>query len=374
MNIAHFVELVVARLRETPVNLTGLPPESIPGSLHSGAAGVAFFLHEAARLSGEEALLEPAHQWYEAARAWADHATRSDWQGLARGFLIGETGLSYVDALLAARHGDRARVLRAVERIARVSDRFDDLRQGLRPTELLAGAAGVACATRDLEARLPGSEHEASRNVLRRVRAGAATSLMAAYATALDPGADDLLGFAHGLAGELWALAAVVGVDHDLVRARLSEFAALREIDDEGLVYWRPHRGKALSSFLGTWCNGMPGQTLLFCEVARQTRSPEWSRLAGLAAQTTDLFGGTNPSLCCGLAGQSVALHRYAELSGDARMARSADDRLTRAAEISSAAAAQFLGLWQGVLGVALVAMSRLHGEGAIPCLGHGSA
>ena len=78
----------------------------------------------------------------------------------------------------------------------------------------------------------------------------------------------------------------------------------------------------------------------------------------------------TNSSLCCGLAGHAVALQRYADLSGDARFARRAYARLTRAAEtIDGAPDDQWLGLWQGALGVALVGLSRLKGEKTFPCL-----
>jgi serine/threonine-protein kinase len=341
-----------------------------PASIFMGASGVAFFLHEASRLRGGDDLIPLAGRWCAAARGWAEHASPQQWDDAPFGFLQGETGLSYVEALVGLREGDPGAVLTAAGRIERAAARLDETAQA-RPVELFAGAAGIACAVRRLEARLPdGREHDGARGVLKGVRERTLKRVLEGHRVELDPGANDFLGLAHGVAGELWALVALLGADHELVRPRLSELAALRELDEEGLVYWLPRKGSADTSLLGSFCNGMTGHTLLWCAVAKQTGGDAALDLARRCAESTAILVTPGPSLCCGLAGQAVALHKYAELSGDRRFARRANARLRRAIRlVADGARLPFLGLWKGTLGVALVAMARLHDEGAIPCL-----
>ena len=368
MALVQFVERVVERLRETPVDLRLLAPEGGPASIFMGGAGVAFFLHETARLQKRDELLPLARKWSATAREWADRSTTRAWSDLPFGFVQGEVGLSYVEALLSLREGDAANALLAVERIERAATRLSEL---ARPTELFGGAAGIASATRCLEARLlPGAEHDAARTILRGLRERMIHGVLERYGAALDPGADDMLGFAHGIAGELWALA-VLEADQEIVRPHLSDLTALGERDDEGLLYWLPRRESSDVAMLGTLCNGMAGHTLLWCEVAKRTRDAAAMELAGLCARSTAVLVTPSPTLCCGLTGQAVALQRYAERSGDKRFTRRADARLARAIRIVEETGDEtpFLGVWQGVLGIALVAMGRLHGEQAIPCV-----
>jgi hypothetical protein len=234
----------------------------------------------------------------------------------------------------------------------------------------MGGAAGLVCAARDLDARLPtGPEYRASRETLGRVRERALAVLLVKHRAPLDPGPADYLGFGHGLAGELWALVAALGAEHEIVRARLAELAALRELDEEGLVYWLPARASQATFLLGTWCNGMAGHTLLWSEVARQTGSEESMDLARRCAESTSILSNGSPTLCCGLTGHAMALQRFADVSGEAAYARRAYRRLASALPLAEREIGSvFLGLWQGSLGIALVAMGRLCGERTIPC------
>jgi hypothetical protein len=369
MALAKFVDSVVARVRTTPVDAALLFGER-EGSILSGAAGVALFLHEAARLSGDDSLCVLARQWCEVAREWAERSTARSWGHSPFGLVMGEGGIAYVEALLALRDGERSGVFAAIERIERAAARVGETAGGFRPTELFGGAAGIACAVRTLEGRLPAaSEYDAARGVLKRVGEKATRLVLARYAGALDPGPDEALGFAHGIAGELWSLVTLVGAGHPVVRARLGELGAVRELDEDDLVYWLPRRGSEETDMLGTLCNGMPGHTLLWCEVARQTRDPAAIELATRCAESTDVLVTRMPTLCCGLAGQALALTRYAELSGDSGAAERAQARLLEAIERAWPAELPLLSLWQGLLGIALVCLETLHGKPTLPGL-----
>jgi hypothetical protein len=371
MRLARFVDRTVARLRKTPVGFRRLPPQAVPGSIFSGAAGIAFFLHEVERLTGKGECLPLANRWLEAAQAWAKTASREEWTELPWGFLIGACGLGYVDALLGARGGDAARVSRAVSEIEASGQRFDKLRGGFRPTELLGGLGGFACAARDLDARLPHSaEYASARTRLARVGERATARVLEAHRAPIDAETPSYRGLAHGLAGDLWALVMTLGADHPVVKARLTELAALHDVDEDGLVYWLPVRGTDDLKTLGTWCNGIAGMSLLWTEVARQRGTESSLRFAGKVATSVHVVRGATASLCCGRAGQALAMQRYADVAGDSRFAKRAYARLTEATTLLETSDGAFgLGLWQGTLGVALAALWRLHGERTFPCI-----
>jgi serine/threonine-protein kinase len=376
MALASFADKTVERLRKMRVDLALLSPVAVAGSLFSGAPGVAFFLLEAARLRKEDRLLGPARAWLDAGVAWAETAGRAEWKEIEHGFFIGASGLAYVDALLRAREGDPAGATRAIDRLERGSSSFEKIRADFRATEVVGGHAGIVLAARDLDARLPaGPEYAGARESLARVRDRAAAALLAAHREPIERDGKERRGFAHGLAGELWTLLAAVGVREPRVAARLAELAALAEEDEEGLVYWLPSRDEADTSFLGTWCNGMAGQTLLWTEVLRLRRTKKAKRLAARSAETLYVLLSANPSVCCGLAGQALALQRYADVAGDPVFDRRAYARLKRAATLVDRAVpgkpgGEFaLSFWQGSLGVALAALARLHHERFVPCL-----
>ena len=184
-----FVEKTVNSVLDAETSLARFPVEAVPGLLYSGAPGVAFFLYEVARLGGDDALIDRAYRWCELGREWARRATRTDWKGFPRGFLIGEVGVAYMEALLCERRGERTGVLAAAQRIEKVSECFDDLGSGLRPNDPIAGRGGVLCALRDLNARLSSApEYGAARDVLARAYRRAAAELTVASAAPLDIG------------------------------------------------------------------------------------------------------------------------------------------------------------------------------------------
>jgi hypothetical protein len=298
-----------------------------------------------------------------------------------QGVVLGETGRWYVDLLLSMREGDADSALAAAQSLEAYALEICADCTGSRKTmtELLCGAAGLACAVKDLESRLPtgagAATYEGVRSVLARVRERETERVLARYEAPLELGPDERLGFAHGVAGELWALVTLLGANHAVVRARLADLAAAKELDEEGLVFWPMSRGSRSSlDLLGSWCNGMAGHVQLWCEVARQLGTPESDELAARCAESSAILLDTNPALCCGLAGHSLALERYAASSGDRRLGRRAYDRLRSAMRAAGGAnAPRFLALWQGSLGVALVAMQRAAGENGFPCIEAGS-
>ena len=163
----------------------------------------------------------------------------------------------------ARARGNSEGAVAEVESIAEGSARLDEATgTPSRPCEFVGGAAGVVCLARDLDARLPsGPDYAAARATLGRVRAHAVEVVLAKYASPIVPGPTELFGFAHGIAGELWALVVALGAQHPTVTARLTELVGLAETDEDGLPYWfaSPSSRATSSSAAGaTECRATP--------------------------------------------------------------------------------------------------------------------
>ena len=360
MPLAPFIASALARVRATPVRVDELPEGPARGALFGGAAGVGFFLYETARRYDDRDLLKLASAWCALASRWQATASPADLGPTPLGIVLGASGIAHVRALVSAGLGDRTDAMRAVEELAGLAVRLEES----GPGEVLGGAAGIALAARELITRLPVDGYAHARDLLTASRDGALRRLLEAHRTPLTSRLGTPLGFAHGAAGELYTLVSFLGTEHAVVRARLVELAEMRELDEEGLVCWPFLVGSSLSSehaeLLGSWCNGAAGHSLLWTEVAAQTKDPSWMTLARQAAMSTSVLRNGNASVCCGDAGHAIALARFGAVSGEACWARYAYRRLRKATRsLDVEPGLPLLGLWQGALGVALTAMAH---------------
>lgn len=235
IELRTFVDDAVSQVSALPVDVDAFGSGAIAGSLYEGAPGIAHFLHEAYRLSGDEALLERAREWLAAGSAWAD---REGPQPFADSLLFGRAGGAFVAATVAHAQNDTAGMASSVHA-------FADAWRGLRrlkpvPTELFAGAAGFLASShalmtptlpRALVDRLSTVAQEAAHDVLHKVQ--------------MEKETDTQLGFAHGLAGELWALARH-GHIHD-VATPWQQLDAVAE-RDERYVLWPTHRDAPIAN------------------------------------------------------------------------------------------------------------------------------
>jgi hypothetical protein len=247
-----FIDDSVRYVSAVPVDVDAFGAGALVGSLYEGAPGVAYFLYEAYRLSGDEALLQRAREWLAAGASWS----RREASPLANSLLFGRAGGAFVAALVAHARNDAACVASSVRAFAHA---WRDVRK-LKPvpTELFAGAAGFLAAApalmtptlpRVLVDLLSTVGREAAHYVLRKVRMARDT--------------DTQLGFAHGLAGELWALAHEGHSDEVAAPWQQLDAAAER---NERYVLWPAHRDASIASDrAATLCNGVTGQALL-CE------------------------------------------------------------------------------------------------------------
>lgn len=242
--------------------------------------------------------------------------------------------------------------------------------QSGRPTELFAGAAGFLVAApalvnsrlaAELVDTLSTVAREAAHDVLHKVR----MTRLAAKET--DKESDIALGFAHGLAGELWALANAGYTDE---AAREWQALDARSERDARYVLWPAHAGAPIADDRrATLCHGVTGHALT-CEAlaasGHRTARERWKSAANTAFRLSSPAIG----LCCGVAGQALVLYRYARTHKDALYARRARRRLQQAIAIARPVLrVSPPRLWRGPLGVALVALRMLARETHLPAL-----
>lgn len=343
----------------------------------AGAAGIALFLAERAR-AGDSAV---RRRTAERARAWVSAAGRTlrhprtaygfsnisferSFGGV--GVFHGRAGVHTVAARVAAVQGDsgafRAAVARFVDtwQAARVREDF--------PTEVFFGFAGFIHAARDFEAQARALGLELGEYV-RSVGCEAHARVCESFARIASRPLPQhmLLGYAHGLAGELDAVLAWDPRPSPVVAAVLDQLLAQAVVEDE-LAAW-PVRvgGETGGPLWPSWCNGMAGHVYLWCRAYEVFGDERYLTAARLAAQTTAVLCPPNPSVCCGTAGQAYALHRYFRLTDDPAYRRFAVARARRACAQAVAAPELSLAYFSGLSGIAHLAFT-IHAR-RTPCL-----
>lgn len=258
-----------------------------------------------------------------------------------RGFACGTVGVAYAKVRAAIAldddvHGACAAYVKVARKLLETAPDFG---------ELWGGSAAILAATEALqEPRLDALVREARASLLSRLAVPFARR---------DRGL--ALGMAHGVAGELYAICASRDPIPDLVHARLGELASLA-VREDSLISWPARVGEAVDGRCSRFCAGTPGILYLFATAYARSGVRRYATLAKLAAETTLQMGAESGSICCGYAGHAVALAHYADVVGDARMARHARARLQRAHR-AVAAHDTLPSLFHGEVGTALLAL-----------------
>ena len=353
--------------------LIGTQLEAPTSSLSHGAAGVAYALLRIACGRGDEKLLALADVWSsKALRGVASSGKDAYWSAALeitkettglRSFHHTASGVHCVDALIARARGDELshrRALRAF--IAASGPPWTHL-------DVCFGRAGnlLGCALL-LEARTPASlPEEAGLRSL-------GNELLSEIWRELDASAPigelsplRSLGAAHGWAGILYAAlrwSECAGVPTPLnLGERLEELAALATPVGRGLRWpltVGEHSGSGLQA---SWCNGAAGFVHLWTLAHRLFGEQHYARMATGAAWAAFESPQANGDLCCGLAGRAYGLLNLYKHSGERVWLDRARDLAECAAVVSRASSQPREGLYQGSVGVALLAADLDHPE-----------
>ncbi len=351
-------------------------PHAPTASIYYGAAGVALGLLRASVLAGDGELLAAAQVWLR--RAFAEGEAAEAFDGPALGVararigrlsvLNNDVGLPYVAALAAQAVGDKAaldRALRAAaERLGPAGGDDPDF-----ALDLAAGLPGRLVTSVQLaELADPGSpEHGAL--------IAAASALREILLDVVSAGASDgaYLGFAHGMAGALYALIVAEGrlsapADPRLLAA-LNDLAGQAVSDGEG-VAWPIRREARPTLGWSGWCHGGAGHVQLWLAAAEVMDPRRCEALAeGAAEFAWRQRHDSGCSICCGGAGLALSYAKLAGTFGDMRWRRRAEALVFGERQDTRDLCAP-ASLFRGQLGVELVRLElAAGGAGAFPVL-----
>jgi serine/threonine protein kinase len=357
----------------------------VPGELHAtgltaptasaihGAAGIAYALLRIAEIRDDEHLLALADLW--AIKAQADAR-------FEHGFVSAELELVPAKVGSNSLHHHASGVHCVAGLVARA--RGDEAAQQLALDAFIAAAGGpcehvdvafglagltIGCAIA-LEALAPALDASALRSLGSRLHDDLWDALDRQPPIA-EPMGLRSLGAAHGWAGCLfallrWSAASATALPAGL-EERLDELAALARPAGRGLRW--PHEAGALAaetSIAAGWCNGAAGHVPLWTLAHAQLADGRWGRLAELAGWSANDGPTAAPGdLCCGLAGRAYALLCLYRHTGE-------EAWLARARALAGRAAASVRvkswrrdSLYQGGVGVALLAADVEEPNGA---------
>ena len=335
--------------------MAGAGTSPTPASVYQGAAGVALALVRMSRQLEEPPLLELADTWIRRAAETIDQPDASKDTAKAS-TLVGSAGVHLVEAMIAAAHDQPGRQARALERSLQsvnADARGMDLYDG-RSSRLL-----TLCFLLDRwEAGLP-----VDRERLEELGQQSVHSLwtdLDGWSSVADTVGD--LGMAHGWAGFLyatlrWSQFARTSLPPALER-RLGELADQSLPIGRGLMWpWRLPLGETRGpQFTAGWCNGSAGYVFLWTTAAKVLGNDSFLELAKGAAWNAWESAQRDGSLCCGLVGRAYALLDLFQVTGESLWLDRAHDLAGLAVHEGVFEPSCPEGLFQGELGLALLA------------------
>jgi eukaryotic-like serine/threonine-protein kinase len=346
--------------------LIGTRLEAPTSSVSHGAAGIAYAVLRIACGRGDEKLLALADVWSsKALRDVASSERDAFWNAAlqiteettgTRSFHHTASGVHCVDALIARARGDEISLRRALRAFVAVSappwshlDVSFGRAGNLLGCALLLDASTTASFPEEKALRSLGDQlfSEVWRELDASAPIGEASALRS-------------LGAAHGWAGILYAVLrwceSSGGSTPANLGERLEELAALATPVGRGLRWPSAVGNHSGSGLQASWCNGAAGFVHLWTLAHRLLGEQQYARMARGAAWAAFEAPQSNGDLCCGLAGRAYALLNLYRHGGDRVWLHRARDLAECAAVSSQASSLRRDSLYQGLVGVALLA------------------
>lgn len=279
-------------------------------SVAFGASGIAYSLARAAELADDSELLLAAASWIAAAEQHASgkRAFVSSAQQITRrtvGFAslaFAEPGLLYVKGIIRSRMGDPTGADDAAGQFLTVAkNRLSRL------ADVNLGGLGLALAAKRLthcvsSARVRTELSTLSHRLVRRAWAKTGTDIRR----------NQLLGFAHGVAGQVFATYAC---GHPQIAIPFVQQLREAAIPVQKALIW-PLRAFS-GDFSAGWCNGLAGHLLMWTKVWQHSRAQDEREILDRLAWGVWKYRTPVGSLCCGAAGQAVILASFSSATGD---------------------------------------------------------
>lgn len=281
-------------------------------SVAFGASGIAYSLTRAAELLDDSELLLAGDAWIAAAEqhVLSKRAFLPSPRGATRramGFAslaFAEPGLFYVKAIIRSRMEDPAGADTAVQQFLTLAKT-----RLSRVADVHLGGLGLALAAKHLVscASSTGVRSELSNFSRRTVRRAWAK-------TGWDIRSNQVLGFAHGIAGQVFA---TYTCGEPKMASRMVQQLREAAIPQKKIIIF-PVRAGSSRFWLG-WCNGLAGHLLMWTKVWQHSRTDHDRELLDRLAWGVWKYRAPLGSLCCGAAGQAMILAAFSAATGDHR-------------------------------------------------------
>jgi serine/threonine-protein kinase len=231
----------------------------------------------------------------------------------------------------------------------------------LDPTQGPAGLLGAMPVLQTIGKNMDGFPMEQFENISAEIIASLIPAIHENISASVDRTKNKLLGYAHGYAGLMHAVLQGSGLINDNQLSLL--YNALIKLSSFGInsgntICW-PVGINDSAIWLG-WCHGSAGHMLLWMNAYRKFNDRLFLNNAVKTGEYLwNNYSVSNTSICCGLAGQSVALYQLGKLLNDKKWY----DRGLKLAALAIKSENKFLlkdSLFQGAVGLALLAGESL--------------
>ena len=363
-----------------PLPYDELYPNTSPGSIYFGAAGLVWFLYRAAQVREDAHLLAAADLWLQRMMSRIEIPVSFEMPGAVQKLFGRESlylhrcGVHAVHALVSHSRGDRASTARQVQAFTSCLEAGDN-----NEAEIIYGRSGSLVGGSMLLDILQWSARQDAGPLLEGLKEK--TMELSKYLQALPAiGAKESLphlGIAHGWAGILYAQLMLHNTLHmpppKLMHDRLQQLALLAEPMGRGISWLGTvqHPGQTSESLVHApgWCSGSAGYVFLWTLAKEVLQDDNYMELAEKSAWHAWEHPDRFPNLCCGLTGRAFALLRFYRHTGESKWLARANQLAKLAFDplvTEFAWNGQNLSLFRGVLGPAILAIELEQPERAI--------
>lgn len=337
-------------------------------SLYAGSAGIAWALLRVALLRQEPATLAAADLWSARAQSQRSEALAFTDGSVGAAVETGElalfhsaTGLHVVNALIRHASGDTTETRQSiVEFIKAVPAEWLEVPSRASGLESFPQDATNGAASLLLGAALLWPICDTDGQIRPQLmKLGKGLTGIVKHQLELDQRESHFLGFAHGRTGAVCSLLRwfeVAGFPGDAPIGRyLDELASFARRRRDGLAWPIDLAKPEVPAWTG-WCHGSAGHLLTWTTASRVLKRSDYLELALAAGRHIwQERGQSGPSLCCGGAGEALALYELARASDDKLWIDRGRKLATQAAR-TAALVADAQGLFRAEVGISLAA------------------
>lgn len=349
-------------------------------SFFHGASGIAYVFYRLSTIKKDPELLALADIWILKAKinqknAGAfcnDEVGMQDAHVEALSIFHGKSGILIVEALIAHSQGNTNLFIEIVNQFIDLFDNKQFVKEDeftLDPTQgLISNLLGISQLT-SIGYQISGFNPERLNSIADNIICNLVPLVHQSLKAKMPTQKNQFLGFAHGYAGLLYIMLSVdsrIIIHYQKEIEECLEILEQQGICDDEFIRWPIGISESNLSIWSGWCHGSAGHILLWSLAYKKYSNLRYKDNAlKVGEYLWSSYYNSNSSICCGFAGQSLALYKLGQVTNDEKWYK----RGIHLANLALSQENNFVledSLFQGKVGLSLLAGETISPSNAV--------